>query len=275
MTERNFTSIRVSKQERDVKTGSFRKITQGEFIDRVQKIHPEIDFTKSVYINAKTKITATCKDHGDFKKDLRGLYKGQGCPTCGREQSRLCQMKTQEDFVRQAAKVHGGRYDYTHTVYKGAFKDIVIECSEHGTYKQRASTHLEGFGCSKCSEENKGWSRQAFVRLCNKNASGVATLYVLRCEKGTEKFYKVGITSRTVADRYSWGMPYEYKLLYEVRNTAAFIYDLERKLKKRLKAYNHKPSIDFEGRTECFSTLDGIEKELTKLQSDKQLQLIA
>lgn len=57
---------------------------------------------------------------------------------------------TTKDFIRRAREVHGGKYDYSKTVYVAAIKDVTIICSTHGEFQQRPSNHLTGRGCHEC-----------------------------------------------------------------------------------------------------------------------------
>lgn len=57
---------------------------------------------------------------------------------------------TTVDFIRQAQKVHGDRYDYSRVEYVKAIQDVIIICKHHGEFLQRPSNHLTGYGCRKC-----------------------------------------------------------------------------------------------------------------------------
>ena len=46
---------------------------------------------------------------------------------------------TTEEFIKRARKVHGDKYDYSQTVYKGIFDEISIICSKHGVFRQTPS----------------------------------------------------------------------------------------------------------------------------------------
>lgn len=63
---------------------------------------------------------------------------------------------TQEEFIARARKVHGDKYDYSKTIYKGALEKVIITCRKHGDFSQVAFSHLNGCGCSKCNAENVG-----------------------------------------------------------------------------------------------------------------------
>lgn len=62
-------------------------------------------------------------------------------------------LKTTEQFVIKAKKIHGDSYNYDNTDYKGAKVKIVITCSIHGKFEQVPSNHLSGKGCPKCSQQ--------------------------------------------------------------------------------------------------------------------------
>lgn len=93
----------------------------------------------------------------------------------------------------------------------------------------------------------------------------------------TKFFYKVGITSKTLKARFFNGaaLPYRYDQLYLISGEGGFIYDAEKKLHAILSKNRYKPKKHFKGSTECFNTIEPIEKLLRGLQDTEQLQLLA
>lgn len=63
--------------------------------------------------------------------------------------------KTTEQFISEARKVHGLRYDYSKVTYKDNKTKILIICPTHGEFLQSPIVHLHGCGCAKCSYKNK------------------------------------------------------------------------------------------------------------------------
>ena len=59
--------------------------------------------------------------------------------------------QTTQDFIEKARKVHGDKYDYSCTEYKGARYNVDIRCKIHGVFTQMATNHLSGKGCKECS----------------------------------------------------------------------------------------------------------------------------
>ena len=62
--------------------------------------------------------------------------------------------KTKEDFIKDARKIHCDKYDYSKVEYINAHIKVCIICPEHGEFWQTPASHLNGRGCSKCSNEN-------------------------------------------------------------------------------------------------------------------------
>lgn len=46
--------------------------------------------------------------------------------------------------------VHGTRYDYSMSVYRGSQEIIYVGCPIHGVIPQQPRSHLKGKGCKRC-----------------------------------------------------------------------------------------------------------------------------
>ena len=121
------------------------------FVNKAKKVHDnKYDYSKSVYVNSRTKITITCPKHGDFQQTPSSHLMGKGCPMCANESTSIRQKKTTTEFIEKAELVHNYKYDYSKTEYKGIDVPVVISCPIHGDFKQKPSYHLSGNGCQKC-----------------------------------------------------------------------------------------------------------------------------
>lgn len=63
----------------------------------------------------------------------------------------MSRKKTTEEFIRDARKVHGNRYEYPNAEYTGVFNILIITCLIHGDFPQTAHIHLSGSGCPHCT----------------------------------------------------------------------------------------------------------------------------
>ena len=58
--------------------------------------------------------------------------------------------KTTEQFIEEAKKVHGKKYDYSKVNYINQLTKVCIICPKHGEFWQSPKQHLRGQGCQKC-----------------------------------------------------------------------------------------------------------------------------
>lgn len=126
-------------------------VTQAAFLHKARAKHADkYDYSKAFYVNASTKLTIICPEHGAFEM-LPGNHtnksRPQGCWQC----SNSAQRATLESFVERASAVHGGLYDYSQAVYTLSKIKINIICPQHGLFKQSPNAHLAGRGCPKCA----------------------------------------------------------------------------------------------------------------------------
>jgi Zn finger protein HypA/HybF involved in hydrogenase expression len=59
---------------------------------------------------------------------------------------------TTADFIQRARRKHGSRYDYSSTQYTASRIKVIIQCQQHGPFKQTPDAHIQGQGCPKCGK---------------------------------------------------------------------------------------------------------------------------
>jgi len=60
--------------------------------------------------------------------------------------------KTTQDYINEAKSVHGDRYGYKRTEYKGTNEKVIVTCKQHGDFYVTAREHVrKGIGCGKCT----------------------------------------------------------------------------------------------------------------------------
>ena len=67
--------------------------------------------------------------------------------------------KNTEQFIKDAKKVHGDKYDYSLTNYINNTIKIKIICTIHGEFEQNPNSHLQGVNCSFCGHHNSNITR--------------------------------------------------------------------------------------------------------------------
>ncbi len=235
-----------------------KKLTLEEFIYKANQVHSnKYDYSSVEYINNITKIKITCQEHGIFEQSPDKHLQKRGCPTCAKKQRGLTRRDSKETFIQRARDIHGNLYDYSLSNFQRYHDKIEIICQKHGSFYQKPIKHLTGQGCPKCAQNKKSYTRDGFIELAGNR---LCTFYILKCFNNNEIFYKIGITSLTVKERYSRkaSMPYTYEIVKIIEDKADIIWDLESNLKTNLIS-NYQPQIYFEGSlTECYSDLDEI-----------------
>ena len=118
-----------------------------EFIKKSQKLHGDkYDYSKVEYKGAKTKVSIICKIHGEFKQIANDHLNDHGCSKCSKTYK-----YTTTEWIEQAQRIHGDKYDYSKVEYKNANKKVSIICKIHGEFKQTPLNHFNhGHGCKKC-----------------------------------------------------------------------------------------------------------------------------
>lgn len=122
-------------------------MTREEFTQRAIAVHGnEYSYEHvSEKVLYDGKVCITCKKHGDFFQYTGNHLAGSGCPICYGTHK-----KTTEQFIEEAKRIHGDKYDYSKTVYTNSKEKVTIICPIHGEFQQEASSHLKGLGCGKC-----------------------------------------------------------------------------------------------------------------------------
>lgn len=114
------------------------------------------DYTKSDYINASTKISVICKEHGEFYVSPNNHLRGRGCPECGRVKSSISNKKRiipYKKYHTEFLKIYGNKYDYSLVEWKGSSFPITIICNKHGSFNMLPYNHKNGKECPKCTNQ--------------------------------------------------------------------------------------------------------------------------
>lgn len=143
------------------------------FIEKAKEIHGcKYDYSKVEYVNSQTKVCIICPEHGEFWQNTSSHLNGHGCPKCKNEKtSKRCNKGT-EQFIIDAKKIHGDKYDYSKVDYVNSQTKICIICPEHGEFWQAPDIHLRGSGCQECgnvsAKEKNKMKQETFIKKAKK-----------------------------------------------------------------------------------------------------------
>lgn len=253
---------------RDLARNSFcnlcrREIVAKELGDKFKMKASEIhdgkySYDNSVYVKNSTPLTIKCILHNiDFNQSPSDHLAGKtGCSLCKdiiNANLPQRQPKSVQLFIEQANVIHKGFFDYSEVDYKSTHVGVKIICKKHNSaFVQTPAHHLSGKnGCVTCKNKGYMWGRDDFITAYGHKD---CIFYVLECFNDNELFYKIGITSKSVRQRYHrHNMPYEYRIILEYKDTAESIWDLECHFKELFKSNYYKPNMKFAGSsTETF-----------------------
>jgi len=112
----------------------------------IEKHNGKYDYSQVKYIKCDSKIKIICPEHGLFKQKADVHLKGHGCSKCSK-----CYQYTTKEWIEEAKKVHGDKYDYSKTEYINNRTGVVIICHTHGDFWQTAGIHInQECGCPRC-----------------------------------------------------------------------------------------------------------------------------
>lgn len=123
-----------------------------EFITKAVNIHgTHYNYDKVEYINALTPITIVCNKCGkEFVQTPQIHLRGSGCTHCYKNE-----LKTTEQFVKEATELYKGKYSYEKTNYINSVTKIIVTCPVHGEWETTPNNHLRGHECPFCTTKSK------------------------------------------------------------------------------------------------------------------------
>lgn len=140
--------------------GKQQVLSQEEFIKRcIIKYGHKYDFSITTYNGMHNEIEVICPIHGVFKREAYSFLHGTGCPECIKSKS----VKTTEEFIAEANRIHNHYFDYTNTIYTNGQSEIVYTCPIHGEIKQRATNHLK-YGCPQCTYDKYKLTQEEYIQ---------------------------------------------------------------------------------------------------------------
>lgn len=163
------------------------------FLEDAKLVHGNrYEYSQVRYVNALTRVTIICPDHGTFKQRPANHIREVGCPKCGDESMASKRTRTTQDFLQEAKDAHGERYDYSKVEYKASHETVEICCTKHGSFWQSPINHVRGnkAGCPGCAASGFDQTKPALLYY----------IAVTTAEGNT--LYKIGITNLSIKRRF-------------------------------------------------------------------------
>lgn len=128
-----------------------KRLTTEEWVEKAKALHGNrIDFSKVVYVNARTNVTLICPVHGEISVSPTSYLKSKSdCPYCGGTGK-----KTTSAFIKECQyKFPNEHYDYSKVNYINSSTVVTITCPIHGDFEVIPSSFLQGHHCPTCGRE--------------------------------------------------------------------------------------------------------------------------
>jgi len=241
--------------------GKNRRKTTKDFIKKSKEIFGDrFGYLKTLYIKNNIPVIINCKKHGEFTQipniHLSNKSKG-GCKKCKAESIKKIN-KTTDEFIEEAIKIHGNKYDYSLVNYKGVKSKVKIICKKHGIFFQQAYDHLQGVKCRKCA--NRGSTKYNIAQAERNKEKWInteSTFYILEFKSGVSNFIKIGVSINFKERLRVLKRETEFNvidvILFKTNLYSAVIF--EQFFMKNNLDYSKIPSIKFSGDTECFNII--------------------
>lgn len=141
------------------------------------KIKPLADYT-----SARSKIPHECLKGHVWLAEPKRILEGRGCPICSGRRK-----KTNKEYLNQLADKS---IKYTPIEeYAGTHIPILHKCLNGHVWKVRPSQILIGKGCPSCATYSIDLTKPAI-------------LYYIKISSNKDTYYKIGITTRSISDRF-------------------------------------------------------------------------
>lgn len=137
-----------------------KKLEWEEIIERSNTKHNnKYEYEFKIHKNGRDKINIICPNHGLFQQTIESHLSGKGCPQCAGNVKYTVQTISSKLF-----KIYP-YYEYDFTGFENNESIINIKCQKHGWFKMKASNHLHGQKCKKCSKIV--YSNETFIKICS------------------------------------------------------------------------------------------------------------
>lgn len=220
-----------------------QQLSFAEFVKSAISIHGDkYEYDAKTWNGSINKTTIFCRTCNDsFEQTGSNHLKGQGCPRCYHKSKQL----PFEDFVKMAISIHGNKYEYDKSAWRGSSNKTKIFCKQCNDYFEQIGTnHLAGHGCPVCNlvgfDSEKNFARNPEL------ADERCKLYYIKINGS----YKIGITKQNLSQRYCGQ---EFETLFTRETTRLFAWRSEQMILSEFSEYKQKGDIG-DGSTECFAT---------------------
>jgi hypothetical protein len=157
-----------------------------------------------------------------------------------------CKKGSKPKEYKEGDLINGIKFIRTCGTFKCAQKAI-FECPKCKNKWESLVSNIQAGNTKSCCGHKRGWSKSQWIKF-----SKTSKLYKVRLYNEYESFIKIGITTKSIEERFK-SIPYNLEIIKIIEGNSSYIFDLELKTKSLFKKYRYKPLISFKGETECYN----------------------
>lgn len=131
-----------------------KQLNTKKFIERAVKIHKDkYDYSKVEYKDTYTRVIIFCKKCNVYFEQTPAKHlSGAGHKACIEIENGLKRRRKFSDFVADASKIHGDKYEYLEENYCRTHEKMKIFCKKcNDFFYQTPKQILRGRGCRQCN----------------------------------------------------------------------------------------------------------------------------
>lgn len=187
----------------------------------------------------RRKATFKCECGKEFISIIKDVIYNKRT-SCG------CKKGSKPNEYKEGDLINGIKFISTCGTIKYAQKAI-FECPKCKNEWKSLVSNIQAGNTKSCCGYKRGWSKSQWIKM-----SKISKLYKVRLYNQYESFIKIGITTKSVKERFK-SIPYNLEILKVIEGESSYIFELELRTKKVFKTYRYKPLISFNGETECYN----------------------
>lgn len=193
------------------------------------------------YIGYKIKIRHQCYRGHVWHSQPANILHNSGCPECCNIIKSINKTKTDEEYVIQLLELNADLYPIEH--YLNDKTKILHECEHGHQYRIRPSNVIQKLICKYCNNTSN-----------TLKSSDSVMVYFVKFTYILDDYYKIGITSRSIEDRFGKEfVEYDMELLSAVVfDNDSSARDLERLILTKYEKYLYNIGALSKGNTETF-----------------------
>jgi hypothetical protein len=219
-----------------------RQSDEQKFLDWVAKNHSERLQVVSEFLGMTQPIELFCKVHKTTESREPSVFMhqtGWGCSLCANEAIGQALRLNLEDVIRTYSDELPENIKIIDVIFDEVSRQslIKIECSSHGEQTVRAAMlRRSKYICKVCSEGKTGFASNRLQQLIEDDEVGLPTrLAVMEMEVFDIRAMKVGVTTRSLEERYLW---YLKEVFFEVTLNEIDAYVLENRIREQFREHS-------------------------------------